>query len=328
MNPTTLVIGAGIAGLLLARQLHVAGQPVTVLEKSHGVGGRMATKCVGAAVFDHGAQFFTARTPEFTALATEWAAQGLIRDWTSGPHPRYIGPNGMTGLPKRLAEGLDVRCEHQATAVRRNGERWEVEIENQPALTGDRLVMAAPVAQSLALLKAGDVTLPVAVASDLVGLDYHPCLALLVVLNEPSTVPADGLAPPDGSIRWLADNTKKGISPGVAAAVTLHARQEFSAAHYANSASEVAALLLPEARSWLHGQVVSATLHRWRYSEPKATHRTSCVWLPELALGFVGDAFGGPKVEGAGSSGLALARLMGPITAHPNVADAATRSGG
>jgi renalase len=328
MNPTTLVIGAGIAGLLLTRQLRAAGQPVTVLEKSRGVGGRMATKRVGAAVFDHGAQFFTARTPEFTALAAEWAAQGLIRDWIRGPHPRYIGPNGMTGLPKRLAEGLDVRCEHPVTAVRWNGERWEVDIENQPTLTGDRLVMAAPVAQSLALLKAGDVILPVDVASDLAGLDYHPCLALLVVLSEPSTVPADGLALPDGSIRWLADNAKKGISPDVAAAVTLHARPEFSEAHYSNDASEVAALLLPEARPWLRGQVVSTTLHRWRYSEPKATHRTPCVWLPELALGFAGDAFGGPKVEGAGSSGLALARLMGPITANPNAADAATRYGG
>jgi renalase len=328
MNPTTLVIGAGIAGLLLARQLRAAGQPVTVLEKSRGVGGRMATKRVGAAIFDHGAQFFTARTPEFAALAATWAAQGLIRDWTSGPHPRYIGLDGMTAVPKCWAEGLDVRCEHQATAVRRNGDRWEVEIENQPTLVGDRLVLAAPVAQSLALLKAGGVTLPVDVESDLTGLGYHPCLALLVVLNEPSAVPAEGLAPPDGSIRWLADNTKKGISPGVAAAVTLHARQEFSAAHYANSASEVAALLLPEARPWLRGQVVSATLHRWRYSEPKATHRTPCVWLPELTLGFTGDAFGGPKVEGAGSSGLALARLMDRITANPNAADAATRSGG
>lgn len=311
MNQTTLVIGAGIAGLLLTRQLGAAGQPVTMLEKSRGVGGRMATKRVGAAVFDHGAQFFTARTPEFAALATEWAAQGLIRDWASGSHPRYVSPNGMTGLPKRLAEGLDVRREHQVTAARWTGEWWEVEIENQPALVGDRLVLAAPVAQSLVLLKAGGVTLPVDITTALAGLDYHPCLALLVVLDEPSMVPAEGLTPTDGPIRWLADNTKKGISPGVAAAVTLHARPEFSEGHYTKSASEVVDLMLPEARPWLRGQVISTMLHRWRYSEPKTTHREPCVWLPDLALGFIGDAFGGPKIEGAGSSGLALARLMG-----------------
>lgn len=328
MSQTTLVVGAGIAGLLLARRLRAAGQPVTVLEKSRGVGGRMATKRVGVAVFDHGAQFFTTRTPEFNALATEWAAQGLIRDWTHGPHPRYVSPDGMTGLPKRLAEGLDVRREHQVTAARWTGKQWEVEIANRPALVGDRLALAAPVAQSLALLKAGNVNLPVAVASELVGLDYHPCLALLVVLDEPSVAPAEGLTPTDGSIRWLADNTKKGISPDVAAAVTLHARPEFSTAHYAKNASEVAALLLPEARPWLRGQVISTTLHRWRYSEPKTTHREPCVWLPDLALGFVGDAFGGPKIEGAGTSGLALARLLGRITAHPSAVGGARRDGG
>ena len=328
MSQTTLVVGAGIAGLLLARLLCAAGQPVTVLEKSRGVGGRMATKRVGAAVFDRGAQFFTARTPEFAALVSEWAAQGLIRDWTPGSHPRYVSPNGMTELPKRLAKGLDVRREHRVTAARRTGDRWEVEIENQSVLVGDRLVLAAPVAQSLALLKAGGANLPVAVATDLAGLDYHPCLALLVVLDEPSTVPTEGLTPTDGSIRWLADNTKKGISPGVAAAVTLHARPEFSTAHYSKSASEVAALLLPEARPWLRGQVISTTPHRWRYSEPRTTHREPCIWLPDLALGFIGDAFGGPKIEGAVTSALALARLLGRITAHPNAVGAARRGGG
>lgn len=328
MSQTTLVVGAGIAGLLLARRLRAAGQPVTVLEKSRGVGGRMATKRVGAAVFDHGAQFFTARTPEFTALASEWLAQGLIRDWTPGSHPRYVSPSGMTEVPKRLAEGLDVRREHRVTAARRTGDRWEVEIENQPALVADRLVLAAPVAQSLALLKAGGANPPAAVATDLAGLDYHPCLALLIVLDEPSAVPVEGLNPTVGSIRWLADNTKKGISPGVAAAVTLHARPEFSATHYSKNAFEVAALLLPEAWSWLRGQVISTTLHRWRYSEPKTTHREPCVWLPDWALGLVGDAFGGPKIEGAVTSGLTLARLLGRITAHPSAVGAAMGYGG
>ena len=53
--------------------------------------------------------------------------------------------------------------------------------------------------------------------------------------------------------------------------------------------------------------MVSTTLHRWKFSEPKTTHAERCVWLPDVALGFAGDAFGGPKVEGAALSGLALA---------------------
>ena len=56
MNKTTVIVGAGIAGLLAARRLRTAGCDVLVLEKSRGFGGRMATKRVGAAVFDQGAQ--------------------------------------------------------------------------------------------------------------------------------------------------------------------------------------------------------------------------------------------------------------------------------
>ena len=47
MNKTIAVVGAGISGLLLARDLQARGADVVVLEKSRGVGGRLATKLVG-----------------------------------------------------------------------------------------------------------------------------------------------------------------------------------------------------------------------------------------------------------------------------------------
>ena len=310
-HPTTLVIGAGLSGLLVAQRLHAAGLPVTLVEKSRGVGGRMATKRVGSAVFDQGAQFFTARSEAFAALAAGWQEQGLIQPWGGTSPTRYFGREGMTAVPKALAAGLELKREHQAVAVRHSAAGWEVDVENQPVLRSDRLVLTAPVPQSLALLKAGGTVLPEPVATELAQLTYHPCLALLVVLDEPSEVPAAGLAPEGGAIRWIADNTKKGISPGVMAAVTLHASAAFAEEHYGKTEAEVAARLLPEAGRWLRGTVLSATLHRWRYSESKVTFRAPCLWLPDWQLGWAGDAFGGPKVEGAALSGLAMAgRLL------------------
>ena len=49
MAPRSIVIGAGIAGLLAARQLAEAGRDVTVLDKGRGVGGRLATRRIGEA---------------------------------------------------------------------------------------------------------------------------------------------------------------------------------------------------------------------------------------------------------------------------------------
>jgi hypothetical protein len=310
MKQQTVVVGAGIAGLLLARELKARGQDVVVLEKSRGLGGRLATKRAGEAVFDQGAQYFTAKSERFSALVKDWQECGVVANWPGASAHRFIGSKGMNALGKFLAEGLEVRREWKVSEARREQDEWVLQVENQPELRSDRLVLTAPVPQSLALLKAGGVALPEALAEELAGLKYHPCLALLVTLSGPSAVPPEGIVPETGPVRWLADNTKKGISPGVAGAVTVHLRPEFAAEHYAKTEAELAPLVLPEIARWLGAEVSGVVLHRWKFSEPITTYAEPCVWRPELGLGFAGDAFGGPRVEGAAISGLALADKM------------------
>ena len=58
-----LVIGAGIAGLVAAAEIQRAGWRVLVIDKGRGVGGRVASRRIGGATFDHGAQFITTRSP-------------------------------------------------------------------------------------------------------------------------------------------------------------------------------------------------------------------------------------------------------------------------
>ena len=58
------IIGAGISGLALANKLKNHFE-VVVFEKSRGYGGRVATRRSGEFIFDHGAQFFKAKTEEF-----------------------------------------------------------------------------------------------------------------------------------------------------------------------------------------------------------------------------------------------------------------------
>lgn len=310
MSEPFVIVGAGIAGLILARKLRARGREVVLLEKSRGLGGRLATKRVDAAVFDSGAQYFTAQTPRFAALVEEWSGRGVVRPWPGTSHRRWIAHPSMNALGKNLAQELDVRREAKATSVRREQGAWRIEIENAAPMVAPGLALTAPVPQSLALLKAGGVALPDPLAGELAALNYHPCLALLLILEGPSLVPADGLAWSAGPVRWLADNTRKGVSPGAAAAVTVHLSPAFAAEHYHLPAEELAALVLPEIKAHLGSPVAQLALHRWRYSEPMTTHPQSCVWLADLQLGLAGDAFGGPRVEGATLSGLDLAEIM------------------
>ena len=310
-----VVVGAGISGLLLAAALKARGESVVVLEKSRGLGGRLATKRVGGAVFDQGAQYFTARQAPFRALVAVWRTRGAVTEWPAADTDRLIGMPSMNAVGRLLAEGLDVRSESQVVSVRREAGHWLLEIDNQAAMRAGRLVLTAPVPQSLALLRSGGVLLPDRLWLDLQALTYHPCLALLVTLGGPSAVPVEGLAPHAGPVRWLADNTKKGISAGAASAVTVHLEAEFSAAHYAGTEAELARLVLPVIEPWLGAPVLNVGLHRWKFSEPTTTYAEPYVWRAEIGLGLAGDGFGGPRVEGAALSALALADRMAE-TAH------------
>ena len=61
------IVGAGLAGLMAGRTLAEAGHEVVLLDKGRSPGGRLATRRIGAATLDHGAQFFTVRSEAFAA---------------------------------------------------------------------------------------------------------------------------------------------------------------------------------------------------------------------------------------------------------------------
>ena len=72
-----LIIGAGMAGLSAGQQLTSRGAEVIIIDKGRGVGGRLATRWSDTpegvrAFYDHGAQFFTVRTPLFQSFVDRW----------------------------------------------------------------------------------------------------------------------------------------------------------------------------------------------------------------------------------------------------------------
>ena len=74
------IIGAGLSGLILARELS-AYADVDVFEKARGVGGRMATRYADPYQFDHGAQYFTAKTAEFQSFLEPFIQNGIVAPW-------------------------------------------------------------------------------------------------------------------------------------------------------------------------------------------------------------------------------------------------------
>ncbi|QIN79172.1 NAD(P)-binding protein [Rubrobacter marinus] len=318
---TCLVIGAGMSGLLAANKLQEAGWAVTILDKGRGVGGRMATRRFDGASFDHGAQFFTARSDEFKGMVADWQEAGAAREWSRGfadaegnpnedGHPRYRGAEGMTSVPKHLARGLDVRTGEKVVRVDEDGGTWRLETESGTQATAGALIVTAPVPQALEIVGSGEYELPGPALEQLEGVSYDPCLALMALLDGPSGVPEPGGVQIKGEpLDWIGDNGLKGISR--APAVTIHAGPQWSREHYEDDEAEITAALLGFAGEFVGSNVVSTQLARWRYSWVSEPHPEPFLLAQsDPALVFCGDSFAQPKVEGASLSGLAAAGAL------------------
>jgi renalase len=317
-----LVIGAGVAGLSAAGDLQKAGRRALIIDKSTGVGGRVATRRFDGATFDHGAQFVSARDPRFEEVLENASAAGSAVEWCRGfaaeadGHPRWRGHPGMSALARYLATGLEIVQEKQVAALRQMSDHWSIAMSDGEIWTARAVVLTAPVPQSLVLLEAGGVELDPALQQRLSAISYERCLAVMVRLDGPSRLPPPGgFAPAVGPISWIADNQIKGIS--AEPAITLHANDAFSLAHWDQDRDESARQLLAAEDGWIGAGIKSHQIHGWRYSKPRQTDPLPCAVVScSPALVLAGDAFAGPRVEGAALSGWAAAGAV-LNTAHP-----------
>ncbi len=273
----------------------------------------MATRRIGESRLDHGAQFFTVRDARFREAANRWELGNLVTPWfTEGGAVRYRATGGMNALAKHLAKPFDVRTEAMVRLVEPAGEGWRVITEAGESLEAGALLLTPPAPQSIALLAACADQLPSEINAKLKRIEFDPCFALLVTIDGPGRVPSPGHIRLDqGPIEWIADNTQKGVSTG-AAALTIHARADFSRRYLEAPKDDTARLLLEAAEPWFGGQVTAWQLHRWRYSRPVDDgERMMCLFSHQPArLAIAGDAFGGPRLEGAFLSGLAAAEKL------------------
>jgi renalase len=323
-----LIIGAGLAGLTAARALRAAGRRVLVLEKSRGLGGRAATRRWEGWPVDHGAQFFTARSPEFTAEVGDWLARGVCFEWSRGLHrasaqgprppdgdnfPRYACREGISSLGRALA-GPDpsfVLRQAKVVSVRRQQTLWEVHAEDGRNFQSPALIMTPPPPQSAALL----ATAAPEAATGLSALDMAPCLALAARYPRRDLTWRGLQAPEHPEISWIGHDTSKrpDLHPD-ATILVIHASAAFSREHFGAAEDALVARML-EAAGRIAGEDLSAPssffLQRWRYALGAEHNGPPAILSPgEPTLVLAGDAIAGGKIEGAWLSGREAARLL------------------
>ena len=309
-----VIVGAGICGLVAGRRLADSDVDVVVVDKGRSVGGRLATRRIGTATVDHGAQFFTVRTPAFQRQVDDWMDRGLVTIWSNGftdddGHPRYVATSGMNSLAKDLAVELDVRCSTMAFGIRPGVDAdapWQVAIDDGTVHHADAVLVTTPLPQAFALLADSGIDLD----GLLMRTDYDRTIALLATLDRPAALPhPGGLQAPVPELNFVADNMAKGIS--ATPAITAHASAAWSETHWDDELDNLRGALLELVQPWLgDASVLEAQVKKWRFATPRSPWPDPC-WVTaggSIVLG--GDAFDGPRVEAAHNSGLAAAHAL------------------
>ena len=328
-NPSCVIIGGGVCGLTAGTVLRDAGWQVTVLDKGHLAGGRMATRQIrrsekNVGVFDYGAQYFTAKDRRFREIVARWEKHGIVTRWGSG-YPtmndafldtgeiRYRGVDSMRAIAAHLAESLVVQTETMVNHLAIGGGTWTVRASSGSEYSADAILLTPPVPQSLALLLDSGIHIPDSVLQRLESVSYTPAIAVLALLEGPSVLTLPGGMWGDGDpIAWICDNNLKGISPS-AHAVTVLTSVEFSREYRDRDDADVIEAVRSAANRWLGAPVAEWQVHRWRYSLVERSFGSSFLALPtSVPCHLAGDAFGGGRIEGAVLSGLDAANdLMG-----------------
>lgn len=312
------VIGAGIAGMVVARMLANTGVDVTVFDKSRGTGGRLASTRVGALTADLGAPWIV---PEQTEMGRWLKPFSEVTDcWTpiradfsltgfADEQAGLVAVPRSSALTRQLGIGCRLVPETLVTVVWPDQEGVVLRDVGSESLGHfDCVIVATPAPQAAPLL---DAVPRFRLRAEEAGSD--PAWVCVVELDaRPEHLQSmDWL---EGDHRLFRRVVRDSSKPGRTGEVwVLEARPEWSREYIHLTPETVGAEMLA-AFEVLAGEpltVVSSRVHRWLYAHaiPCGSDELS-LWDPGTGIGACGDWLHAGGMEGSWQSGLDLARKL------------------
>ena len=309
-SPQITIIGAGITGAAAAYRLSQLGVAADVYETGSNAGGRMARSQLGEAVFDHGAQFFTTRGNEFRTLVEAAETEGATRVWTRGFGEAPDGYERWRGVPDMTALAAWLLAKSEARVY------LESPVVDLGQLSASGIILTPPIPVSVSLARDSGLEPPSGLMGRLEAVQYKRTIAVLLVLKGSLRgMPADGgiQLSDDQDLAFITDNYQKGVSSRPA--LTIHLSNDASLDLWDQTDETIMNFAIARARSWVEvGDVVDQSITRWRYAGPaEVLPESSATWGQEPSLVIAGEAFNGPKVEGAFNSGIDAANRVAEI---------------
>ena len=301
-----LVLGSGIAGLAAARLAKNDGKSVLLIDKGRRLGGRVSTRRQDGFVFNHGAQFVTAKGTEFANLLAKAKMAGNIKDWQiSNEKIVQIGTPSMRDLPQFMAAGLMINQQTEITKITHHGGHLGFFDKDGLVATGRQAIITAPAAQTAKLL--ADIYPNLAATAGLAS--YDPCWTIMLGLEDDHGL---GTAPLRDEAAGIAlavpEMTRSHQQSSLdAPALTIQATGAWSQQHLQDDpqmAIESFCEIWQNLSGKPLGKIITSAAHRWLYAKVTTAAPSDAPRLShDGKLAIAGDWLGGPRVEQAFDSG-------------------------
>ncbi|MEN3157019.1 FAD-dependent oxidoreductase [Alkalimonas sp. NCh-2] len=316
------IVGAGVAGLSCGQALLAAGAEVHWFDKSRAAAGRTSAKRAFDGHVDLGAQYFTARQPEFRQQVELWQQLGLVARWRANLYRyqqgqllaspddqvRYVGVPAMHSPWRHGLDSNNFTLNSRITGLEYQ-QGWQLHDEQGQSFQGfDALVLAVPPVQAIQLL-AHDDELRQQVPDSML----QPCQAIAVKLAEPVRHEATAVFVKGRPLGWVArDDSKPGRQTAFQQWV-LHCTPEFSQQQLTSPSHELVALAIAELELLFQQEIklLDSVHHRWLYAIVDAGQAAPGVLISRrLPLVLAGDWCLGGRVENAWLAGRQAAKAV------------------
>ena len=332
-KPSVAIIGSGFSALTLTNFLQEQAT-ITLFEKARGVGGRMATRRAVVDdvtyAFDHGTQFFTARTKAFNAFLQPLIDDQVIQHWPArfaeitgdqitatrtweADHPHYVGTPAMNAIGKVLAQRFNdqVQIQLNTRILQLHHEQgWYLtDQHDQQHGPYDWVITTNPAEQADQLFQQSQVS-PV-YRQHLQQVPMKACFSLMLGYAKPLNLDFDAALVRDKDISWISVNSSK---PGRDEAYTLlvHSTNRWAQQHIDDERDSVIDYLYQQLQPIMPGagEPVHQAVHGWHYANVDKQLGQDFHVDPQLKLASCGDWCIRGRVEAAFKSSFALSRYL------------------
>jgi len=331
------IIGAGIAGLTAGRHLAKAGHEITILEKSRGYGGRMATRYAGnnnETKLDHGLSHFSVETGKFQKFVDELKKENLVKRWgenislfdgekfyQKNPYPvnraSYTATQGMNSIGNYLSRWVDIKKETRAGGLtyigfnRRNKKPWMINLSGGNTFEADAVIIATPAPQAYGILNTStNKTNALKIVREIDTVHYTPCYTLMAGYGERELPDWEGVICKNSPLEYISNEAAK--QNNKECSFVVRATPEFTRALRVKSEEAIKKEMLDKLATVIGGWAMApqwSQVHLWRYNRAVKTLDMPYIELEvqDAPLALIGDYFRGNTVDAAYCSAISLA---------------------